>query len=187
MGAQIRGAVLQARKAFVNEHFGSGAWEQVLSALPEEDQEFFRGLLISVGWYPFEIGERLDKAIVDVLGKGDPKIFEEIGAKSARENLEGTHKPFLMPGNPQGFMAQANAIYKFYYDVGRREYEKTGPRSGIMTTYDAETFSEPDCMTVIGWYKEALTMCGAKNVEMTEETCRAKGGSYCRYQIKWEE
>jgi len=58
--------------------------------------------------------------------------------------------------------------------------------SGIMTTHDAETFSVPDCLTVVGWYRETLKMCGAKNVEMEEETCRAKGGPYCRYRVQWE-
>jgi hypothetical protein len=76
-------------------------------------------------------------------------------------------------------------MYKFYYDTGRREYEQTGPTSGVMTTYEAKTFSVPDCLTVLGWHKEALGMCGARNVEGIEEECRAKGGSCCRYRFKW--
>jgi uncharacterized protein (TIGR02265 family) len=183
---QIRGTVLHARKTFVKEHFGSEAWEKVLQALSDESKEVFQGLIISAGWYPFSVGENLDQAIVDILGKGNPKIFEEIGVQSARDNLSGAHKTFLAQGNPQYFMATANTIYQFYYDTGYRTYEKTGPTSGIMTTHEAETFSTPDCFTVIGWYKEALKMCGAKNVQMEEETCRAKGGPYCRYRVQWE-
>lgn len=186
MTTKIRGAVLQARKSFVEENFNKDAWERVLQALPEEDQKLYRGILISAGWYPFESGERLDKAIVDVLGHGDTKIFEEIGAESARKNLSEAQKPFLTPGNPQAFMAQANTIYKFYYDVGYREYEATGPTSGVMTTYEAETFSALDCLTVVGWYKEALNMCGARNVEVVEEACRAKGHPSCRYLLSWD-
>ena len=76
-----------------------------------------------------------------------------------------------------------SGIYSFYYDTGRREWESTGVSSGVMTTYKAGTFSQAHCLTVIGWYKEALRMCGAKRVTMTEETCRAKGGPYCRYRV----
>ena len=186
MEAKIRGAVIQARKDFVEEHFGEASWEPVFSSLSEEDQEIIGGLIVSAGWYPFEVGERLDKAIVDILGHGDLVIFEDIGAQSAKRNLSTIHKPFLTPGNPQAFMTQADAIYKFYYNVGRREWKPTGPNSGVMTTYDAETFSVPDCLTVIGWYKEALRMCGAKSVEIVEETCRARGGDCCRYRISWK-
>jgi len=183
---QIRGSVIHARKAFVEAHFGQEAWKRVLQELDEESRKVVEGLMVSAGWYPFEVGKDLDEAIVNVLGKGDPKIFEDIGVQSAKENLTKDHKSFLSPGNPHGFMSLANTIYQFYYDTGRRTYEKTGDTSGVMTTYEAETFSVPDCMTVIGWYKEALRMCGAKNVKMEEETCRAKGGDCCRYRIEWE-
>jgi len=35
-----------------------------------------------------------------------------------------------------------------------------------------------DCLAVIGWYKEALKMHGAKNVVIVEERCRATGDAY---------
>jgi uncharacterized protein (TIGR02265 family) len=124
--------------------------------------------------------------IVEVLGGGDEQVFEQIGAKSAQKNLHGVHRFFITPGKPQSFMRKADIIYKFYYDTGYREYNETGPTSGVMTTYKAETFSIPDCLTVIGWYKEALRMCGAKNVMVIEDSCRARGGEFCRYQFSWE-
>jgi uncharacterized protein (TIGR02265 family) len=185
MSGQIRGAILLARKAFVRKHFGEAAWQQVLSSLNEEEYDLLNGLIIHVGWYPFEFGERLDKTIVNVLGEGNTKIFEQIGAQSAVENLNGVHRDFLREGDPQAFMKQANSIYSFYYDTGRRTYEQTGPTSGVMTTIDAETFSAIDCLTVIGWYRTALDMCGAKNVRIVEEKCRAKGDSVCQYRFDW--
>ncbi|MBN1163396.1 MAG: heme NO-binding domain-containing protein [Candidatus Krumholzibacteriota bacterium] len=182
---EIKGLILHARKAFVIEHFGEEAWQKVLSSLPERDREVLSEIILTAQWYPFEIGSRLDNAIVKVLGGGDKKIFEEIGVKSAQRGLLKIHQSFLTPGDPQAFMKKAKVIYKFYYDTGYREYEETGPTSGVMTTYEAETFSQPDCLTVIGWYKEALKLCGAREVEVVEEECRARGGSCCRYRFKW--
>lgn len=183
---QIKGLILHAREEFVKEHFGEDAWESVLEALSEEDRAVLRDIVITGKWYPFEVGEHLDHAIVEVLGGGDESVFEEVGAKSATRSLTKVHKSFLTPGDPQAFMRKADMIYKFYYDTGRREYEETGMKSGVLTTYDAETYSGPDCLTVIGWYKEALKMCGARNVKAVEEECRAKGGSCCRYRFSWE-
>ena len=87
MAMKIRGTVLNSRKAFVKENLSEQDWEKVLQSLSDEDQHFFKDMLISSGWYPFDIAERLDKAIADVLGKGNFEIFKEIGAKSARKNL----------------------------------------------------------------------------------------------------
>ncbi|HXG95045.1 MAG TPA: DUF2378 family protein [Blastocatellia bacterium] len=183
---KIKGNILLSRLAFVKEHFGEEALDRVIESLPAEDRATLRGMISNVGWYSFDIGKRLDEAIVKVLGKGDMKIFEDIGASSAEQNLTTVHNLFLKLGNPQAFLAQTPVLYRLYYDIGRREYEPTGPTSGVMTTYDAETYSTADCLTVIGWYKKALAMCGAKNVVMTEETCRARGGDFCRYRISWQ-
>lgn len=182
---EIKGLILQARKEFVVDNFGEKSWERVLAALLPEDRERIEDMILTAKWYPFELGERLDKAIVDLFGGGDPKVFEEIGAKSAKRSLVKVHKSFLTPGDPQAFLDKTDVIYRFYYDTGRREYERTGPDSGVMTTYDAKTFSVPDCLTVVGWYREALKMCGARSVEVVEEECRARGGSHCRYRLKW--
>ncbi len=182
---KIKGLVLLARREFVKEHFGENAWKKVIEALPVRDQEQLN-FILATKWYLFETGELLDKAIVNVLGKGKKSFFEEIGAESARRSLAKEHKLFLTPGEPQAFMKQANTIYRLYYDTGYREYEKTGPNSGVMTTFEAETFSAPDCLTVIGWYKEALKLCGAKQIQVVEEECRAKGDSCCRYRFQWE-
>ena len=57
----------------------------------------------------------------------------------------------------------------------------------MLTTRDAETFSKPDCLTVVGWYRRALEMCGAKNVRVLEEECRARGGAVCRYRVSWQD
>ena len=186
MTVQVKGAVLLSRKALVCKEYGDDAWERVLATLLEESRKQFRGLVLSASWYPFALNEEIDRAIVDVEGGGDLNIFRKIGVKSAQENLRGPHKAFLTPGEPMKFLEQSDRIYRFYYDVGYREFEATGSSSGVITTYEAETFSETDCLTVIGWYEEALKMCGAKQVVMTEEACRARGDTHCRYRVSFQ-
>jgi uncharacterized protein (TIGR02265 family) len=182
---QVKGAVILARRAFVREEFGEEAWQQLLEALPEEDREHLDGFILTASWYPFELNDRLDAAIVERLGGGDKAIFESIGSWSAKKNLAGPHKTFLTPGNPRGFMEMSDRIYNFYYDTGERKFEATGDSSGVMTTYGAETFSETDCLTVIGWYRQALEMCGATQVAIDEVACRARGAEFCRYELRW--
>ena len=181
---QVKGSVLKSRLAFIEDHFGQQGLTQVLASLSEEDQKTL-GMVLTVKWYPFELGKRLDNAIVQVLGGGRPEFFERLGEASADKNLTTLHHGFMTEGKPHAFLAKAPAIYALYYETGRREYQQTGPNQGMLTTYDAETFSTADCLTVIGWYRRALQMCGAKEVEVVEEECRAKGGTVCRYKVSW--
>lgn len=181
---QIKGTVILSRIAFVKEQYGDQKWQEVLKSLSPEDQDTLH-YATAAGWYPFEMGERLESAIIHIIGKGNANIFEQMGVVSAKKNLTGVHRHFLEPGNPQAFLAKASAIYKFYYDRGWREYTQTGATSGIMTTHESDAPSSNDCLTVIGWYKEALAMCGAKQVSIHEDQCMAKGSTCCRYKISW--
>lgn len=181
---QVKGSVLKSRLAFIEQHGGAAAVERVLATLSPADQNELKNL-VAIQWCPFELGRRLDEAIVAVLGGGRAQFFERLGAASADANLTGVHKAFLAPGDPQAFLAKAPQIYKLYYDTGRRDYAPLGARAAVLTTHDAETFSGPDCLTVIGWHRRALEMCGATDVHITEEECRARGGSVCRYRISW--
>ena len=182
---KIKGNILKSRMAFVKERFGDAGWEEVRSALSAHDQKTLGGIITNSGWYPFEVGKRLDEAIVATVGRGSFSVFGELGRASARENLGGVHHGLLTPGDPEAFLRKAQMIYQFYYDVGRRTWESTGPGSGVLTTNDAETYSEADCATVIGWYKEALSMCGARMVRIEEEACRGRGDDVCRYRVSW--
>jgi uncharacterized protein (TIGR02265 family) len=181
---QVKGAVLKSRLAFVEEHGGADASHRVLEALPEADRQALH-TLITIQWYPFELGKRLDDAIVQTLGQGRQDFFLRLGRASADRNLTTVHKSFIVPGDPHAFLAKAPQIYALYYDVGRREYQRTGDREGVLTTHDAETFSTADCLTIVGWHIRALEMCGASGVHVVEEECRARGGAVCRYRVSW--
>src|SRR5690349_3909313 len=87
---QIKGTILKSRLGFVEQHWGREGVERVLAALPPDDQRALRPIL-TVKWYPFEIGERLDAAIVATLGDGKSEEFERLGAASADANLTTLH------------------------------------------------------------------------------------------------
>lgn len=182
---QIKGSVVKSRLAFVEENFGREAVDRVLCTLTDADRKALSSIL-TVRWYPLDLGARLDEAIVNVLAGGKPEFFERLGAASAEKNLSGVHKAFISSGDPHAFLTRTPAIYSMYYEKGRREYEKTGDRSATLTTHDAEVFSAPDCLTIVGWHRRALEMCGATNVQVTEDECRARGGSVCRYRLSWD-
>jgi uncharacterized protein (TIGR02265 family) len=184
-GIKVKGSVLLSRLAFTHEQAGEAAVARVLARLPARYRAEAERMLPSA-WYPFELGKLLDAAIVEEVGGGRSDFFLRLGAASAERNLTGVHKGFLVPGDPHRFLAQAPQIYSFYYDRGRRRYERTGEREALLITEDAETFSAPDCLTVVGWHVKALEMCGARGVRVVEEECRARGGTVCRYRLRWE-
>lgn len=183
---RIKGGVLIARLKWVRDRGGPAAVERVLGLLPPADQAILRGQVLHVSWYPLDLNMRLDDAIAQVLSPGDKRrVFLDMGRASADINLAGPHKPYVHAGDPHALLVTSPQIYKAYYEVGRRTYEKTGDKSAVIRTYDAQVGVTTDCLTVIGWYERAIELCGGKNVEITETRCRARGADCCEYSCKW--
>jgi len=183
---QVKGSVLRSRLALVEELCPGDGRRRVLARLAPEERAELESLLPS-SWYGFELGRRLDEAIVAELGGGRSEFFLKLGEASAAKNLGpgGVHRRFLVDGDPHAFLANTPLVYATYYDQGRREYQRISEHEAVLTTHDAETFSAPDCLTVVGWYRRALEMCGAKKPQVVEEDCRARGGAVCRYRLSW--
>ena len=184
MGIRVKGGALLSRFAFVREHGGEAAVQRVLGRLSEADRTAC-GNILTGGWYPFDLNERLDAAVAAEMGMGDD-VFVQMGEKSAIQNLNGPHKSMLSPGDPHGLLRRAPQIYQMYYDTGRREYEHAGEKKAILRTYDAPTHSRNDCLTVAGWHRKAIEMCGGRGATVTETKCRAKGATHCEYVCVWE-
>ena len=180
---KVKGGALQSRLTFVREHRGEEGVQKVLGRLSENDRAVCAHILTG-GWYPFELNERLDQAVAAEMGMGE-NVFVLMGEKSAIQNLTGPHKAMLSPGDPHGLLRRTPQIYQMYYDAGRRTYEPAGEKKAILRTYDAPTFSKHDCLTIVGWHRKAIEMCGGTNVRVMETRCRAKGADHCEYLCEW--
>jgi len=184
--AKVKGSVLRSRVDFVEKKYGHEGLDRVLGILPEEDRQTLARGLLPAQWYPFALGERLEKAILKALGEEGRATFMELGRRSASYNLGGVHQVFVSAGDPHRLLSRAPAIYRLYYDTGSRSYEKTGIHACRLVTSASETFSEGDCLTVMGWHERAVEMCGGRDVVIDHPRCRVRGDVVCEYLISWQ-
>jgi hypothetical protein len=180
---KVKGGLLLSRFAFVREQLGEDGLQRVMNRLSEVDRTECRSIHTG-GWYSFDLNEHIDSAIAAEMGMGDD-VLVLMGEKSAAQNLSGPHRALLAEGDPHGFLRRTPQIYQMYYDTGRRTYEKTAERAAVLRTYDAPTFSAHDCLTVVGWHRKAIEMCGGHKPHVTETKCRARGAELCEYLCEW--
>jgi uncharacterized protein (TIGR02265 family) len=182
---KTKGGVFVSRLEFLRERGGQALVDRVLRSLPAGDREVLRGIILASSWYPFEMNERLDKAIGAAVG-GGADLFRELGRQSARHNLASAHRNFVRAHDPHGLLRQAATIYRVYYDTGSRSYEKVGPKKAVLRTTGSKSFSRNDCLTIVGYHEEAIRMCGGHHPRVSETKCRARGDDVCEYVIEWE-
>jgi uncharacterized protein (TIGR02265 family) len=184
---RIKGNVLIARLKFIRAKGGESAERSILQRLAAPDQEVLRGWILPISWYPIDLYLRLDDAIAAVLSpENRSRIFLEMGRASADANLGGAQAPYLKQGDPHFLLRNAPQIYAAYYAKGRRTYEKTGERSAILRTIDAENVTATDCLTVVGWHERGIELCGGREPHVVETRCRTRGDSFCEYTCEWK-
>jgi uncharacterized protein (TIGR02265 family) len=182
----VGGNIILARRSFVVGRGGEGLWERVLGHLGEDAKQLRRTMLVTQS-YPLELNLKLDQAIADELYPGAPdRAFLEMGRASADVNLRGTQRAFVGEGDPHHLLSFAESIYAYYYGEGRRTYEKTGPASAVLTTYEAPPSTPGDCLTVVGWHERAIELSGGRNVKVSQAKCRSRGDGVCQYDCSWE-
>jgi uncharacterized protein (TIGR02265 family) len=184
---RIKGGVLLSRMRYLRDRGGEVLVDRVLGRLSAADQEVLRGMLLPVPWYDLDLNLRLDAAIQAVVYPGQPeRAFLEMGRSSAEASLvKGPHAMFIKAGDPHFMLSQARVIYRHYYAVGFREYERLGDTHAVLRTHEAATATVTDCLTIIGWHTRALELSGATAVQITHPQCRGKGDALCRYDLRW--
>jgi uncharacterized protein (TIGR02265 family) len=185
-GSRIKGHILLSRLQYVRDAAGEAKLVEVLARLTAEDRAVLSGMILPVTWYPLDLNLALDGAIASVLSPHDKsRVFREMGRASAEQNLKGVHRPYLREGDPHFLLSSSPRIYAAYYAVGSRTYEKVGERAAVLRTFDAETVSATDCLTVIGWHQRAIELSGGREVTVEETQCRARGAPHCEYRCEW--
>lgn len=185
-GARIKGGVLISRLRFLREQGGEPLVGQVLRRLSPEDRSVLGGFLLPTSWYPLDLNLRLDQAIADVVSPHAPgQVFLDMGRTSAQAALTGAQSMFVRAGDPHHLLSQAPTIYRHYYAVGTREYERLGDRAARVRTFNAESVTSTDCLTIVGWHQRAVELCGGRDVKVVEERCRARGDEHCAYRLEW--
>ena len=185
-GGSVKGTVLTSRMAFVRDRAGDDALERVLARLPRDDQELLSGIVLAVGWYPFETNARLDASIALELGRGDA-IYRELGAQSAIDAFRTTQKNLARSREAHGLLKQTAQIHRLFKSTGAMTYEQVAATRATLRTVDCDSFSRADCLTNLGWLEKALELVGVRAPRVIELSCRARGDRVCEYRCEWSE
>jgi hypothetical protein len=180
----VKGAVLQSRLSFIEVRLGKDGLRRILARLPPDDRAALSRVVLPMAWYPFALNERLDQAIGAELGHGHA-TFRELGVQSASDNLASTHQVYVRSRDPHGLLKHTAQIYKLYYNTGYRTYEWVASSKAILRTFESDSYSLADCLTVVGWHERAIEMCGGSRPSVSEPKCRERGDGLCEYVCTW--
>src|SRR5579859_238301 len=157
----VKGSTLVARFQYVEERHGEEGLKALLAALPREDRELHKAVLLPSSWYPFDTFVRVNAAIDRVFGKGDLSLVPEIARYAAEKNLTTLYRFFYRIGSVGFVLSMGARLWRLNYDAGELAVE-IGEGEARAKILDWPQPERAHCLSVIGWSGKSAELSGGK-------------------------
>lgn len=140
---------------------------------------------IAINWHPLEEYVQLLTEAERVIGTGDGKVAEEIGAASARANMRSAFVRFAVyVSKPDFLMRRLSGIWRQFNDQGELIMHFFEGAELHVELRGVPTRSWFFCCTITGWAREIASSMGLANTTARHVECLARGGQRCLWDVR---
>jgi hypothetical protein len=183
---QIKAQGLFNAAKWVETEYGQPALRDVLRECSPAVRERYTSAIV-INWHPVEEFVEFLEVTEKLLGRGDGRTAEMVGAAGARENLRGAiARAALFLANPEFMMKRVSSLWSQFNDEGSMEMTKFLPNE---MTIEVKGVAKPHwlhCCTITGWAAEVAAHFGWRSPAAKHPRCRAKGDTRCIWEIRGE-
>jgi hypothetical protein len=182
---RCKGTLLVNLRAFVTTNRTAGAWERVVSRLPEPDQMVLRQPLLVSSWYPIGVWNRALRDYVRTFATDHSAEILKV-----ERDLNTVLKFALSIARPDTIVARTGMFWSRYFDVGVLTPRMVKAQEWVLTI-ECPTGEEdgPAALTcgdgVNGWVTHALILAGAPTPKVVHRRCRFRGAPACETDVTW--
>jgi hypothetical protein len=183
---QIKGTVVGDSIRAVKSRLGDQAYDAVVSRLEGEARALFEeGLVLASGWYSLDAFAQFLEAAVEVTARGDARVLIKRAEELTERQLSGVYQAFAKLGAPEAVIEQLSAIHRTYYRGLDIEATVVGDGRASVVYRGLEKRHWVVGPTLIGFFRKALEMSGARDVSAEFATPIEDGKGFCELVLTW--
>jgi hypothetical protein len=182
---QVKAQALLNAARYIETQYGREALSQVVRACSEPVRDRYVSA-IAINWHPVEEFVEFIEVADKMLGRGDGKLMEEVGAAGARANMKGiaVRIAFYM-AQPDFFFRRVAGLWHQFNDEGEMVTHFIAERSGSIEVVGIKKPNAAFCMTLNGWIREVATALGIQDPVPRHSECRGRGDARCMWDVRW--
>lgn len=174
---QVKGRTFRATLDYIAQKFSREKIDTFFADFPEFSKA---GRFSDIDWYPMDFFLNFSEKIDKFFGFGDASLLIDIGAFSALQAFETSHKLFNKL-SPQALASNIQTLLSSYYSSGKAEHEFLNANK--VKIYIRDFVSSPFLTKRIqGWIAQAIKLTGAKEVHV--HSVKTKHADIC-FNIEW--
>jgi hypothetical protein len=168
---------------FVEKKYGSGAWANIRRELADRHGLRVDLVLHPKGWYPTEAFARALDLGRELYGPED--FCERFGEAAAEYELSLFSRFILRFTSPYWLIEHGNDVWRRSHNTGYWSCDREKPLHFAGTLHDFGYPHVGHCRSLVGWFRRACAMTGARDVAIDHVFCRARSGPACIFDGRW--
>ncbi|HUL59829.1 MAG TPA: hypothetical protein VLU43_11165 [Anaeromyxobacteraceae bacterium] len=177
-------AVLDSVNA-IKARSGDQGYERIVATLDDDARGLFRRVVLPTTWYPLDAFVRLLGADVRETAGGNERVLIERSEVVIDKQLRGIYRLFVKLGSPEFVLKRIAIVHMTYFTGVQIENTSLTPGRAVIRYTGFEPQHQLIGYTLIGFYRKALQISGAKNVQVGFSTPIGDGKAYAELVATW--
>jgi len=183
--AEIKGTVLLDTIAAIRKRAGEAELARILKQVNGETRAILERPLQPSGWYPLDAFVEFLEVDIRETANGDRDVLIKRSEKVIESQLRGIYKVFVKLGSPGFVVTRISAVHSTYFK-GVEIIPEVENHSATIKYIGFQKHHEIMEYPIVGFFRKALEISGAKQVTLKFTAPIAQGGAYSELTITWQ-
>jgi predicted hydrocarbon binding protein len=183
----IKGLVLLSRFEYLENKCGTTVYREFLDMISTPDHNFSKQPVDTANLYADDLLVAIDQKLLEIHFKQDLEEFRRLGEWNARNLMPKYFQLYISERKPVDFLEQFARLREMMIGTGETKISTVDKKTIILSTDYGQPIPRNVCLSEQGFLAEGLRLCGAKKVQMIEESCASQADSFeCRFKVRLE-
>src|SRR6266436_8864953 len=182
---RIKGSAIKETINQIKSRAGEEALQKILGLLDEETRTICQNEVFSSSWYPLDVFTRLLEVEIRVLADGKEEMVTRGSEAVIERQLRGIYKAFVKLGSPEFVIKRIAAVHATYFQGVPIDVKLEGNNRALVKYAGFEKQHRIMGFAIVGFFKKALEISGAKDVVIRFSTPIEEGKGYSELSIAW--
>jgi hypothetical protein len=185
---EVKGTVVRDSIKAVKARHGEQAYADIVGLLKGETRSLFeKGSVMSIGWYPLDAFVEFLEMDLKVTAQGNEQELIRRSEVIIEQELKGIYRVFVKLGSPRFVLNRISTVHQTYFRGVEIEVSLPASGNAILKYTGFERRHRLIGLSIIGFYRKALEISGAKNVKAEFATKIEDDKGYCELLVTWSD
>jgi uncharacterized protein (TIGR02265 family) len=181
----VKGSPVRSLQKFIDSELTPDQRAAALASLPADYASRLQRIILATETIPVHALNEFTAAAAKARNEPLEQFARRAGREGASDAVKGIYKFFVRVLTPAALLSKASQMWTSLYNRGTLQVLEQSDRGARIRLADFPS-EVAGCSRLTGWIERMAEMTGAKNVQVQQTHCAAKGGPYCEWTVSWQ-